>query len=107
MSKLLSFKEFVDQSEVNETTFKRVSRIRKGKKQLMHKVATKIGFKMTKNGPKRMPPKEKRRHKLAAMFRGKRSGQWKAKTAVARKKVFARFGSFIQRQREKNKKNKK
>ena len=104
MSKLLNFKEFVDQSEMNETTFKKVSRIRKGKKQLLHKVATKAGFKMTKNGPKRMPPKEKRRHKLAAMFRGKRSGQWKAKTAVARKKTFAKFGSFIKRQREKNKK---
>ena len=104
MSKLLSFKEFVDQSEMNETTFARVSRIRKGVKQLLHKVATKAGFKMTKKGPKRMPPKEKRRHKLAAMFRGKRSGQWKAKTAVARKKTFAKFGSFIKRQRGSNRK---
>ena len=99
MSKLLSFKEFVDQSEINETTFKRISRIRKGVKQLLHKVATKAGFKMTKDGPKRMPPKEKRRHKLAAMFRGKRSGQWKAKTKVALRKTMAKHGSFIKRHR--------
>ena len=106
MSKLLSFKEFVDQSEVNETTFKRVSRIRKGKKQLMHKVATKIGFKMTKNGPKRMPPTEKRKRKRAAIKREKR-GNLNIKRAKSRKKTFARHGSFLMRQREKNKKNKK
>ena len=103
MSKLLSFKEFVDQSEVNETTFKRVSRIRKGKKQLMHKVATKIGFKMTKNGPKRMPPTEKRKRKRAAIKREKR-GNLNIKRAKRRKKTFAKFGSFIKRTMQKNRK---
>ena len=108
MSKLLSFKEFVDQSEVNETTFARVSRIRKGVKQLMHKVATKVGFKMTKNGPKRMPPKEKKKRKWAAIRREKR-GNLNIKREKSRKKTFAKHGSFIKRimQRNRNKPKRK
>ena len=106
MSKLLSFKEFVNESEIDEST-KRISRIRRGIKQLNIKVSAKKGFKLVAGKLVRILRSEKLRKKWNAIKQWRRGGPGMTKGKIKKKKTFAIHRPFLKRQREKNKKNKK
>ena len=66
MIKLLSFKEFINNPEVNETTFEKRTMYRKGKLLRHHKVATKPGYTIRNGKMVKMPPLEKRNRRMGS-----------------------------------------
>ena len=103
MSKLLSFKEFVNESEIDEST-KRISRIRRGKKQLNIRVSAKKGFKLVAGKLVRILRSEKLRKKWNAIKQWRRGGPGMTRGKIKKTRTYAKFGSFIKRHKEKNKK---
>ena len=81
---MLSFKEFSNDPEIREQLVQKVTRIRGGKVQRQHKVASKPGFKMQGGKVVRMKPTEKRARKKALRITIRKR---KAKQAEINKKT--------------------
>lgn len=83
MIKFLSFKEFINDPEVNETSFEKKTIIRKGKILRHHKVATKPGYTIRNGKMVKMKPLEKRKRKIGARIGSRKR---KATQALANRK---------------------